>query len=397
MERQAGWWEAATRCGSSVGQSNPAYGMSKAGGHGPYVALAGVLAFWRFATGGRSPSRGQDGRMHESRAPARGPAQDDLSPDAGADGRGRNADTPSDIPAPGWKDILWRIWENLGDHRLLAIAAGVTFYALLAIFPAIAALVSLYGLFADPGTIGKNLNDLASFMPGGATEVISDQINRLTSQGAGKLGVTFVVSLAISLWSANAGMKAIFDALNVVYAEHEKRSFFKLNLISLSFTAAAILILILAIASVAVVPAIVSFFGLSGASWVVTLIRWPLMIAVVALLLACLYRWGPSREEAKWRWITWGSAFASVVWLGSSLLFSWYVSNFGSYNKTYGSLGAVIGFMTWIWLSVIVKLVGAELDAEMEHQTARDTTTGGGKPMGARGARMADTVGPAKS
>jgi membrane protein len=359
--------------------------------------VAGALAAWRLISA-RSGS-GIESKA-ESTADGSGRQESGQHQESGhqEDERGRSAATPSDIPAKGWKDILWRVWENISEHRVLAIAAGVTFYALLAIFPGMAALVSLYGLFADPATMGKHLGDLASFIPGGATEIIGEQINRLTSQGSGKLGLTFLFSLAISLWSANAGMKALLDALNIVYGEKEKRGFIRLNLISLGFTLVAIIVLLLAIAAVVVVPLVLSYLEITGAGWLMSRVRWPLLFAAVALVLAGLYRWGPSRAQAQWRWITWGSAFASLCWLATSMLFSWYVQNFGNYNKTYGSLGAVIGFMTWIWLSVIVKLIGAELDAEMEHQTARDTTTGaegpqGERPLGARGARMADTVG----
>jgi membrane protein len=351
--------------------------------------LAGALAAWRLISA-RSGNESESERRRERLAEITADR-----PDRQGDESGGSATRPSDIPTKGWKDILCHVWENIAEHRVLAIAAGVTFYALLAIFPGIAALVSLYGLFADPATMGKHLADLGSFIPGGATDVIGEQVSRLASQGSGKLGLTFLVSLAISLWSANAGMKALFDALNIVYGEREKRSFFRLNLISLGFTLVAIVVLLLAIAAVVVVPVVLSYFEISGAGWLMSLVRWPLLAVAVALVLACLYRWGPSRTQAQWRWITWGSAFAALSWLATSMLFSWYVQNFGSYNKTYGSLGAVIGFMTWIWLSVIVKLLGAELDAEKEHRIAGDTTTERQRPLGARGAQAVDTVGPA--
>jgi membrane protein len=308
--------------------------------------------------------------------------------------RGRAAETPSQIPATGWKDIFWRIYQNVPEHRILAIAAGVTFYALLAIFPGIAALVALYGLFADPSTIGKHLTDLSGVLPGGATDVIGDQLQRLSHQGRARLGFAFLLSLLISIWSANAGVKALFDALNVVYGEREKRSFLKLNAISLAFTCGALLFLLLALAALVVLPLIIDYLGLSSeAKWLVELGKWPVLLLVVALAVAMMYRYGPSREKAQWSWLTSGSAFAAIAWLVVSVLFSWYAANFGNYNKAYGSLGAVIGLMTWMWLSSIVILLGAELDAEMEHQTAHDTTTVAPRPLGARGARMADTIG----
>ncbi|MFL5047837.1 MAG: YihY/virulence factor BrkB family protein [Xanthobacteraceae bacterium] len=311
--------------------------------------------------------------------------------------RGRAADTPSEIPARGWKDILLRIYHNLSEHRVIAIAAGVTFYALLAIFPAIAALVSVYGLFADAKTISDHLASASTFLPGGALDILGEQLQRLTAQPGGKLGLTFFTGLAISLWSANAGIKALFDALNIVYGEKEKRSFIKLNAVSLAFTVGGLIFALVAMAAVVALPVVLSYIGLGRATELLfTIGRWPILFAAVALWIALIYRYGPSRDTPQWRWVTWGSACASLAWIVLSILFSWYAANFGSYNKTYGSLGAAIGFMTWIWLSTIVVLLGAELDAEMEHQTARDTTTGAPQPLGARGAAVADTIGAAQ-
>jgi membrane protein len=313
-------------------------------------------------------------------------------------GRGREAETPTDIPTLGWKDILWRTWKEFSDDRIMSVAAGVTYYALLAIFPAIAALVSIYGLFADPATIQDHLNALSGVLPGGAMDVIGEQVKRIASKGGGTLGLSFVIGLAIALWSANAGMKAVFDALNIVYDEEEKRSFVRLNLQSLAFTLAAIGFVLLALAGIVVLPIVLDFVGLgSGVEWLLSLARWPILLAAVVAGLAVLYRYGPSRDKAEWKWVTPGGLVAAVLWLAGSMLFSWYVASFGSYNETYGSLGAVIGFMTWIWISSIVVLLGAEINAEMEHQTAKDTTEGPPQPMGRRGATMADTVGAAKA
>ena len=312
-------------------------------------------------------------------------------------GRGRQADAPSDIPLRGWKDILIRVYHNIGENRVVALAAGVTFYSILALFPAIAALVSLYGLFADPTTIASNLDSLAGVLPDGAVQVIGDELHRLTSQRNDTLGLTFVSGLAIALWSANAGMKALVDALNLVYDETEKRGFIRLNAISLAFTSAAIGFMLLALAAMVVLPIALDYLGIASvADRIIRWLRWPALFLVVMFGLALLYRYGPSRAKARWRWITWGSVIAAVLWLLASALFTRYAASFGSYNKTYGSLGAVIGFMVWIWISTIVILLGAEIDAEMEHQTARDTTTGAPKPLGRRGATMADTVGAAQ-
>ncbi len=312
--------------------------------------------------------------------------------------RGRQADTPTRIPWPGWKDILWRTYEEISADRLMLIAAGVVFYAMLAVVPAITALVSLYGLFAKASTINTHLGFIAGVMPGSAYELVSDQIVRIAGNNDGKLTFAFALGLGIAVWSANAGMKAIFDALNVVYDEDEKRGFIKLNLISLGFTFGAVVVLLLAIASVVVLPLVLAYLGFAAEQQAgfLPLLRWPALFVVVMLGLAMLYRFGPSRRNAKWRWVSVGSVVAAFAWLAVSVLFSWYLSKFADYNATYGSLGAVIGLMMWIWISTTVILVGAELNAEIEHQTARDSTVGAGKPIGARGAVMADTVGAAQ-
>ena len=311
--------------------------------------------------------------------------------------RGRVAGSPTEIPAQGWKDIVWRAYEEMNKDRILAVAAGVTYFGLLALFPAVTALVSLYGLFADAATINDHLTTLSGFLPGGALDVIGEQVKRITAQGEGTLGFAFFFGLALSLWSANAGMKALFDALNVAYDEEEKRGFIALNLTSLTFTLGAIVFALLAVGGIVVIPVGLKFIGLgSFVEWILWLARWPALLAVIILGLAVLYRYGPSRDKAEWKWITPGSIFAAVVWIVASMLFSWYVGNFGNYNETYGSLGAVIGFMTWMWLSTTIVLVGAELNAEIEHQTTEDTTAGPSQPLGTRGAEMADTVGESK-
>ncbi|HEX8665507.1 MAG TPA: YihY/virulence factor BrkB family protein, partial [Beijerinckiaceae bacterium] len=244
--------------------------------------------------------------------------------------RGRQAASPSEIPAKGWKDILWRVYQEIGKDRIVAVAAGVTFYGLLALFPAIAAMVSLYGLFADPGTINEHLATVSGLLPGGAMDIISEQVKRIASKGGGTLGFTFFIGLAISLWSANAGMKAVFDALNVAYGEEEKRSFVMLNLQSLTFTFAMIAFLLLAIGGIVVIPVILKFLWLGKIEWLISFLRWPVLYAGVLFALACLYRYGPSRDKPQWRWVTWGSAIAGAVWLVGSMLFSWYVANFGN-------------------------------------------------------------------
>jgi membrane protein len=267
-----------------------------------------------------------------------------------------------------WKDILLRTYHSMSDDRVLAVAAGVTFYALLAVFPAIGAIVSLYGLFADGATIKGTLDQVAALLPGGAIEVIGDQIERVAGAGNGTLSFSFLAGLAIAVWGANAGVKAVFDAINIAYGAKEERGFFRLNLISLAFTIGAILFALLALAAVVVLPISFHYLGLDAAlEAVLRYGRWPLIWLIVTFALACLYRFGPTDQlNPKWRWITWGSALAATLWLAASALFSWYAANFGNYNATYGSLGAAIGFMTWMWISAAVVIMGAELNAEIE-------------------------------
>lgn len=313
------------------------------------------------------------------------------------EGRGRQAATPMEIPARGWMDILLRVYANISKHRILALAAGITYYSILAIFPAIAALVAVYGLFSDPSTIARHLDQLGGFLPGGAIDVARDQLARVASKGSQTLCLTFLIGLLASLWSANAAMKSLFDTLNIVHNEDEKRGFIKLNATSLGFTIGGILFTSAALGAILAIPMVLKSMGLPDEGNALLRIgRWPVMCLILAFALAVIYRYGPNREAPQWQWISWGSAVAALLWLAASGMFSWYAANFGKFNETYGSLGAIIGFMTWLWISAIVILVGAEINAEMEHQTACDTTTGRPKPMGARGARMAETVGLAQ-
>jgi membrane protein len=312
-------------------------------------------------------------------------------------GRGRWSGSPLHIPWKGWKDILWRTYERTGEDRLLAIAAGVVFFGLLAVFPGITALVSCYGLFANPSTIGDNLQTLSLMLPDGSFQIVQDQIARVLAKGNTALGFTFLFGLALALWSANAGVKAVIDALNVVYEEREKRSFIKLNMLSLAFTAGGIAALLLMVGAVVALPLLLDHLGLAEqGKMIVSLLRWPLLLAMLLVALAVLYRFGPSRREAQWKWLSVGAVAAALLWIAGSSLLSWYLSNFGNYDATYGSLGAAIGLMMWMWMSAIIVLCGAELNSEIEHQTAVDTTVGHQKPLGDRGAVMAETLGAAQ-
>jgi membrane protein len=276
----------------------------------------------------------------------------------------------------------------------MLVAAGATFYLLLALFPALTAFVSLYGFVADPATIVDHISLLATVVPAGGLDLIRERLESLASQPTENLSIGFAVAFLFAFWSANNGMKVLFEAINVAYEEREKRSFIKLNLITFGFTLGAMVVAAALIGAVAVVPAAIAVFDPDASSQVlIQLLRWPLLLVLIAAAISLLYRYGPSRERAKWRWVTWGSAGATVVWLAASVGFSFYLSNFANYEATYGSLGAVIGFMVWTWISMITLIVGAQIDAEMEHQTAMDTTTGEPKPIGERGAVVADTIG----
>lgn len=307
---------------------------------------------------------------------------------------GRLSRNPLQIPFAGWKDIVVRTYQQINEDRLLATAAGVVFYGLLAIFPAVTALVSSYGLFADPSTIGDNLQSLAVMLPQGTFGIVQDQINRVLAKGTSTLGISFLTGLLMAIWSANAGMKAMIDALNVVYEEKEKRGFFKLNLVSLGFTIAGLGATLVMVAAVVAIPLLPMGHG-APAEVLIRFARWPVLGLLLLISLAILYRYGPSRAKPRWQWLSIGAITAMLLWLGGSSLLSWYLSNFGDYNATYGSLGAAIGLMTWMWMSATIVLCGAELNAEIEHQTMVDTTGGVPKPLGERGAKMADSIGRA--
>ncbi|WP_439632276.1 YihY/virulence factor BrkB family protein [Shinella sp.] len=290
--------------------------------------------------------------------------------------------------------MAWRLYESLTSDRILLIAAGVTFYLLLSIFPAISVFVSLYGLVAEPSSVVDRLTFFGSAMPDQAFELILDQLRSLASAPQTGLSITLLGSLAVALWSANAGMKALFEAMNVAYGESEKRGIIRLNLTSLSFTFASLALVVLIITLAGIVPAILDYIWLG--QWtelIIRLARWPVLLALISLAIMALYRLGPSREPAKLRWLSWGAVFSTGAWLAAALAITFYLGHIADYNATYGALGASIGFMVWVWVSVIIVILGAELNAELEHQTARDSTTGPPQEMGRRGAYMADTLG----
>jgi len=308
--------------------------------------------------------------------------------------RGRDANSPGEIPAKGLKDVFWRVVTEVNDDRVSLIAAGVTYYLLLALFPALGALVALYGFIADPASIASHINVLGSILPPGSLDIILGQLAALTQQKNSTLSFAFFGGLLVALWSANNGIKALFDAMNIAYGETEKRGLIKLNLLSLLFTFGALLVAVVLIFAIGVIPAILAYLWLDRwAELLASLGRWPVILAIVGAGITLIYRYGPSREPAKLRWLTWGAALSTLLWLATSFLFSFYLENFANYNATYGTLGALIGFMVWTWISVVIVIVGAEVNAELEHQTARDSTTGSPRPMGERGAYVADTLG----
>jgi len=313
----------------------------------------------------------------------------DVTPSAREAGRFANA--PHKIPPKGWWLVVKRAGAGFIQDRIMAEAASVTFYVLLALFPALAAFISIYGLFTNPGNVGTELAELGGVVPAGGMALIQGQITALTAKGGGTLGFAAIIGLLVSLWSANNGIKSLMDALNVVYHEHEKRSYVKLTMVAFAFTIGTIIFGILALFTVVAIPILLNFVGLGFATAaLISVLRWPAILLVLAVMLSIVYRYAPSRNWARWRWVSWGGAAAAILWVLVSLLFSFYVANFANYNKTYGALGAVIGFMTWIWISTIIVLMGAELNAELEQQTEMDSTVGPEQPPGRRGAYKAD-------
>jgi membrane protein len=309
-------------------------------------------------------------------------------------GRGRSANHPLQIPWAGWRDIFWRTYSEMNSDRLLSIAGGVAFFILFAIFPAITALVSAYGIFFNASTIGQDLSLLQGVVPGNVLGILNEQASRIAAQSNRALSIGLIAGILVTLWSAMGGVKAMIDALNVIYEERETRSLIKLNLVALVFTLGGFAVFLLAVGTVIVAPLVLSWIGFGDATaGLVRMVRWPVLLIVLLVGLAILYRYGPNRRAARWQWVSVGSVFATVVWLAASFLFSWYLAKFNTYNATYGSLGAVLAMMMWLWISSVVVLLGAELNAEIEHQTAQDSTVGGDKPLGERGAVMADRVG----
>ena len=303
---------------------------------------------------------------------------------------GRDATRPLQIPLKGWWQVAQRVWTESARDNLSVIAAGCAFFALFAIFPALSALISFYGLTVDPATIELQFGMLALVLPPQAHDMVVEQTKRVAEASGSALGWSLAVSLGLALWSVTALTQAIFSALNIAYEEPERRSLPRFYLSAFIFAVAGILGGMVTLVAVVYVPIALSYAGYAtDFEHFLSRARWPVLALMVLPLLACLYRYGPSRRRAKWRWVTGGSVFATVVWLVASAGFSFYVSNFANYDKVYGSLGAVIVLLFWLYLTFYI-LLGAEINAELELQTAQDTTDGKSRPMGKRGAFVAD-------
>ncbi len=308
---------------------------------------------------------------------------------------GRAADRPTEIPAKGWRDIAWRVFKRVGSDNVSLVAGGVAMYLLLSVFPGLAALVSVYGILATPGDVVEHMKDFAGVLPPGVWDIFNTELQQLTRHNQGTLTVAAALGLIVALWSARSAMSALMTATNIAYGEREKRSFIVQVLLSLTFTLAA-LVGFLAMLGLGVgIPVALKVLGTSP--WLQTVaavLRLGLLWCLALLGLAVIYRYAPARERARWNWVTWGSAIAATLWMAASGLFAFYVQTIGSYGKTYGALGGVIVLLMWFYISSFIVVLGAEVNAEMERQTRKDTTIRMDAPMGERGAYAADTIGP---
>lgn len=312
--------------------------------------------------------------------------------------RGRQAETPKEIPVVGWKDTLWRVKDEIGKDRISLISAAMAYYALFAFVPAISSIVLIYAWVSDPAEISNHINKVSGFLPSEMQEMLKSQLGALASKASSTLGFGAISTLLLALWSASKGSKAVMEALNIIYKEKKERGFIKENLLALGMTFLAAMLGIIAISVIVGVPAAAKLIGFPDSMEIlITASSWLLLLALFSFFLAFAYRFGPNREKAQWKWVSPGAIIAAVLWAIASALFSWYATEFGNFNKTYGSLGAIIVLMTWFYISSFVILIGGEVNAELEHQTKKDTTSGAPKPLGARGATMADTVGAAKT
>jgi membrane protein len=306
---------------------------------------------------------------------------------------GIHAEKPTEIPWRGWKQILKRSWAEHKADNMPIIAGGVAFFGFLSIFPALIALISLYGLVASPETVARQVEELSAQLPDSAAELIGDQLTAIVNNSSSALSVSLVVSILAALWSASGGMGNLVTAVNLAYDEVEARNFVKLKLLSLGLTLASIAFVLITFGLVAVVPAVIEALPLGIVGTILAQVaRWALLLAVFAGSLAVLYRVAPDRDAPRFSWVSLGAVIVTVIWAIVSVGFAVYVDGFGSYDKTYGAIAGVIVLMLWLYLTCYLVLLGAEINSEAEHQTAHDTTTGEPEPMGARDATMADTL-----
>lgn len=341
--------------------------------------------------GAVQPVAGQSSRVKAS-------AQSEAFSAEPDDPHGRTAEHPRDIPSRGWRDITVRVWHNLGRDNTSLVAAGIGLNALLAVLPTLAVIVSVYGMFASPQDVLKDLGPFLALMPGEAARVLTYELQSLAAPANRTLGFGAVFSAIVALWNSRRGMSAVLTATNIAYKEKERRGLLRKTAIALAFILGSLLIFALMLCIGVAVPLVLQAFPLGRAATVVVLVsRWLLLLLCAVLAFSLAYRYAPDRQPPKWRWVTWGSAIAATVWILGSLAFSAYVQNFGRYGQTYGALGGVIVLLMWFYLMGFTIVLGAEINAEMEHQTTMDTTEGPPAPMGRRGAYVADTVGRTSS
>ena len=311
------------------------------------------------------------------------------------DDRGRAATEPQEVPARGWRDVLVRTVKEAKSDGVPLLAAGVAFYALLALAPALTALSGVYSLVADPGEAARHVRDLLAAAPREVREMVQEQLTTAAQREQGEAVLAVVIGTALALWSASSGVQHLIQAINTAYDEDETRGFVKVRGLALGLSIAAIVFLALAVGAIALLPAALADTALGEPTRIaIGILRWPALAVAMVVALGLLYRLAPDRDDPRWRWVGLGSIVATVLWLIGSGLFSLYAANFGKYEDTYGALGGVVVVMLWLFLTAYVIVLGAELNAESERQTAQDTTTGRRRPLGAREAAAADTVGP---
>lgn len=307
--------------------------------------------------------------------------------------RGREADRPGQIPARGWKDVVVRLKRQMQEDDVALLAAGVAFFALLALVPSLVALVSIYGLVADPADVQTTVDDALSAAPTEVQDLVSSQLQSVVESEPSGLRLGVVVGLALALWSASSGMKHLMGALTLAYHETEGRKFLRLRGLALTLTLGGIVILALALAGM-VAPSAIDDSGSAGTlRLALQIARWPVLAVVAMVTLSLLYRWAPDRDAPRFRWASPGGVLATVVWVAASIGFSIYTARFGSYNETFGALGAIVVVMLWLYITAYVVILGAELNCELERQTVVDTTSGPPRPLGERNAYAADTLG----